>query len=275
MSEEQHFIGSDGREHYIDGQGVEWAETRGGFYRNIGMAPEDHRSQHGIADNPRGNFLRWLLVGTGAGLAAYKFGPAALEKIEAFGKGLVENKRSILPENLSFETFSWNNPTRKLSGVDWPQVRRWYKKVNNYLDSTQSQGETLMQIISEYGYDPLIITLSIIWVESKGIPDAQNPRSHATGLMQVMPSDGNGANYGIWKTTYNDGKPIGRVWHGYFTDRPTREQLKDPDTNIQWGTQIMANYITKSGLKEGLNNYYGANGYGGLMLALHNKILGI
>jgi soluble lytic murein transglycosylase-like protein len=53
----------------------------------------------------------------------------------------------------------------------------------------------------------------------------------AVGLMQVMPS----------------------VWKQY-----SREELFDPDRNLQVGTKILANYIRESGnVRDGLRHYYG------------------
>lgn len=66
------------------------------------------------------------------------------------------------------------------------------------------------------GIDPWLVA-AVIMVESSGDPNAVNEASKATGLMQVMPLEAGKA----------------------FKGRPTIEELKDPDTNIAWGCQIL------------------------------------
>lgn len=68
-----------------------------------------------------------------------------------------------------------------------------------------------------YGLDPALVA-AVIMVESGGNPDAVNSKSKATGLMQVMPVE------------------AGEL----FRDRPSMEQLKDPELNISWGCSIMS-----------------------------------
>lgn len=60
--------------------------------------------------------------------------------------------------------------------------------------------------------------LAIIAVESAGDPNAINLASGATGLMQVMPREANPK---------------------MFHNRPTQEELLDPETNIRWGIRIL------------------------------------
>jgi soluble lytic murein transglycosylase-like protein len=68
----------------------------------------------------------------------------------------------------------------------------------------------------------------IVFVESSCNPDAVST-ANAIGLMQIN----------------------GRVWPHSLRD------LRDPDTNTQIGTKILADYVRTYGLREGLRHYNG------------------
>ena len=71
---------------------------------------------------------------------------------------------------------------------------------------------------------------TIIVLESAGDPNVVNAESGCVGLMQINPLAG----------------------------RPTKDQLLDPSTNIEWGNKILAGYITQHGsLEAGLCAYGG------------------
>jgi len=76
-------------------------------------------------------------------------------------------------------------------------------------------GDLINHYATENNLDPWIIA-AIIMVESGGDPNAYNEVSMATGLGQIIPYE-----YG-------------------FEDRPTIEELKDPETNIKWICIILA-----------------------------------
>jgi len=86
---------------------------------------------------------------------------------------------------------------------------------------------------------------AIIHVESRGIADAVNGDSKASGLMQVMPSDA-------------------LISPESFVNRPTSKDLLDPTVNIEWGTRILKQYLDSSGgdLKQALYKYSGYSGTG-------------
>jgi len=88
--------------------------------------------------------------------------------------------------------------------------------------------------------DPATI-LAIIYRESGGDPNIINPHSGAVGLMQVMPREANPK---------------------LFANRPTEEELLDPETNIAWGIRILA-YCLRGDrtLKEGLYYYSGGSAW--------------
>jgi len=56
-----------------------------------------------------------------------------------------------------------------------------------------------------------------------------------------------------------------RVWHQY-----TRQQLLDPETNVRAGSKILAGYVRRYGLREGLHAY---NGFGDPTSAYPDKVL--
>jgi soluble lytic murein transglycosylase-like protein len=85
-------------------------------------------------------------------------------------------------------------------------------------------GEWINKYAKQNELDPYLVA-AIIWVESKGNPDAVNKRSQATGLGQVMP------------------KEAGSV----FSDRPSTDELKKPELNIMWTCKILGYYRKKLG----------------------------
>jgi membrane-bound lytic murein transglycosylase MltF len=70
------------------------------------------------------------------------------------------------------------------------------------------------------------LVAALIWQESGGQPDAYS-KSGAVGLMQVMPRDGLAASF-----MCKNGP--------CFENRPTIEELQDPEFNIKYGTKMLA-----------------------------------
>ncbi|HSO26620.1 MAG TPA: transglycosylase SLT domain-containing protein [Anaerolineales bacterium] len=95
---------------------------------------------------------------------------------------------------------------------------------------------------SAHELDPLLIA-AVITVESSGNPQAYS-HSGAVGLMQVMPRDGPAAEFEC------GGQPC-------FGDRPTTQELKDPDLNIRTGTALLASLLRahNGDLREALKAY--------------------
>jgi len=96
--------------------------------------------------------------------------------------------------------------------------------------------EELINLYAEqYALDPLVLA-ALILTESDGNPSAYNEKSKATGLGQVMP--------------YEAGPPFG--------NRPTIEELKDPETNIQWTCSIFASKLHElHSVRDALFHYSG------------------
>jgi soluble lytic murein transglycosylase-like protein len=100
-------------------------------------------------------------------------------------------------------------------------------------------------LISAYavknGLDPDLVA-ALIWQESGGNSQAIS-KSGAIGLMQVMPQDGQAANFMC-------------VNGPCFSSRPTTSQLLDPEFNISYGTRMLAQLISKQGdVREALRAY--------------------
>ena len=82
--------------------------------------------------------------------------------------------------------------------------------------------------------------------ESGGDPQAYSS-SGAVGLMQVMPNDGLAAGF------LCSGGPC-------FANRPSIEELQDPEFNIDYGTRMLASLVDKYGdVQDALKAYGPAN----------------
>jgi soluble lytic murein transglycosylase-like protein len=84
---------------------------------------------------------------------------------------------------------------------------------------------------------------ALIWLESGGNASAYS-HSGAVGLMQVMPRDGLAADFVC------SGKPC-------FAERPSIRELRNPEYNIQYGTQMLQSLVAKhsGNYREALREY--------------------
>ncbi|RPJ51593.1 MAG: lytic transglycosylase domain-containing protein [Chloroflexi bacterium] len=106
-------------------------------------------------------------------------------------------------------------------------IRQWCGEIERYA--------------RENGLDPNLIS-ALMLQESAGQPDAYS-KSGAVGLMQVMPRDGKAASF-----MCKNGP--------CFADRPSMQELFDPQYNIAFGTRMLAELIHKRGnLREALKAY--------------------
>lgn len=116
-------------------------------------------------------------------------------------------------------------PTPVPPAVVWGNdaIAPWYDLCKKYGD--------------QYGLSPEIVGTTIM-VESGG-KESIVSSAGAVGLMQVMP--------------FEAGPD--------FSDRPTKAELLDPDTNVEWGCKILSGYRASHGgsLARGLAGYYGGN----------------
>ena len=89
---------------------------------------------------------------------------------------------------------------------------------------------------------PADLVAAVIWQESGGKPQAIS-RSGAVGLMQIMPRDGIAATFMC-------------VNGPCFSGRPSSDQLRDPEFNVQYGTRMLARLLKRNGsLREALKAY--------------------
>ncbi len=127
-------------------------------------------------------------------------------------------------ESPFWEEAQWAQVSQLAGETDWGNVTERI-----------SQWSGLIEAIAEpVEIDPRIIA-TIIDVESSGIADKVNPKSQATGLMQVM----------------------------LFEDRPSQDELFDPKTNIETGVGILVEYLIGADfdLKDALYQYSGGSAW--------------
>ena len=92
-----------------------------------------------------------------------------------------------------------------------------------------------------HNLDPDLLA-ALIWQESGGNPTAYS-RSGAVGLMQVMPRDGLAASFTC-------------VAGPCFANRPSIQELQDPQFNVKYGAGMLAGLVKKHGdTREALKSY--------------------
>lgn len=110
-----------------------------------------------------------------------------------------------------------------------------------YPDSIRQWCSFIGQYANENGVDPNLIA-AVMLQESGGNPDAYS-KSGAVGLLQVMPRDGLAADFMC---------PSGPC----FAARPSIQDLANPEYNISYGSQMLADLIQKYGdVREALRAY--------------------
>lgn len=118
-------------------------------------------------------------------------------------------------------------PASSLSAAYPSSIRQWEQVINRYA--------------VQYALDPNLIA-ALILQESGGNAQAYSS-SGAVGLMQIMPRDGIAASF-----MCND--------HPCFQNRPSTQELYDPEYNIEYGTRFLANLKNKYGdVREALYHY--------------------
>ncbi len=107
------------------------------------------------------------------------------------------------------------------------EIRQWCTYIERYANQN--------------GLDPNLVS-AVMLQESAGNAEAYS-KSGAVGLLQVMPSDGLAAGFMC---------PNGPC----FADRPSSQQLLNPEFNIQYGTKMLSDLIAKYGdIREALKAY--------------------
>jgi hypothetical protein len=112
----------------------------------------------------------------------------------------------------------------------------------------------------QHGLEPDLLA-ALIYQESGGDPLAYS-HSGAVGLMQVMPHDGLAASFTC---------PNGPC----FQNRPSINELQNPEFNISYGTKMLAGLIKKNGsIREALKSYGPAGVgyyYSDIVLSLYKR----
>ena len=94
----------------------------------------------------------------------------------------------------------------------------------------------------KYGLDPNLIA-AVMMQESSGQPTVIST-SGAVGLMQIMPRDG------IASSFICDDNPC-------FKNRPLKQELLDPEYNINFGTRLLSGLLKTSGSTRNALKAYG------------------
>ena len=127
-----------------------------------------------------------------------------------------------------------SNPTIVWQTGDCPVSERYPEDVRRWCGPIQ-------QNAVEHGLDPNLLA-AVMLQESGGNPQAYS-KSGAVGLMQVMPHNGIAAKFMC------NGNPC-------FTNRPSMDELYDPDFNIAYGTNMLAGLNSKYGnMRDALKAY--------------------
>lgn len=129
-----------------------------------------------------------------------------------------------------------------LAGSGSPTSRQAGCAINPaYPDAIQQWCGQIMRYARENGVDPNLIS-AVMLTESAGKANAYS-KDGAVGLMQVMPRDGIAAGFIC---------PEGPC----FSDRPSSQQLFDPDFNVSYGAAMLAKLVGRYGdLREALKAY--------------------
>ena len=111
----------------------------------------------------------------------------------------------------------------------------------NFPDSVRQWCAVIESSAQQTGLEPKLIA-AVILQESVGNPQAVS-RSGAIGLMQVMPRDGQAATFMC-------------INGPCFADRPSMQELFNPQFNVTYGSQLLADLIQRNGsVREGLRAY--------------------
>lgn len=112
---------------------------------------------------------------------------------------------------------------------------------NRYPEKIQQWCAYIQHTAAEHQLDPNLIA-AVMLQESGGNPDAYS-RSGAVGLMQIMPRDGKAADFMC-------------INGPCFANRPSMQELFDPQFNIQYGVRMLAGLIQRKGdIREALKSY--------------------
>lgn len=115
-----------------------------------------------------------------------------------------------------------------LISASYPEsIRQWCEIIERHADAN--------------GLDPNLVS-AVMLQESAGQPDAYS-KSGAVGLLQVMPRDGKSASFMC-------------INGPCFADRPSTDELFDPEFNVAYGTKMLSDLIQHYGnIRDALKSY--------------------
>jgi soluble lytic murein transglycosylase-like protein len=115
----------------------------------------------------------------------------------------------------------------QVSGKFPPKILQWCELITSYAIQNSLSPD---------------LVAAVIWQESGGNPTAYS-KSGAVGLMQVMPKDGKAASFMC-------------INGPCFSSRPSTAELNDPEFNIAYGTEMLAELYQRRGtIRDALMSY--------------------
>jgi soluble lytic murein transglycosylase-like protein len=173
-----------------------------------------------------------------------------IDTILAPKKTNAADQSAIASDQVALETDLNQNSNKASSESDCNISQKYPNRIKRWCN-------LIMMYANKFGLDPDLLA-AVIWQESGGNPNAYSS-SGAVGLMQVMPRDGIATQFQC---------PNGPC----FNNRPTINQLKDPEFNVNYGARMLSNLVARQGsVREALKSYGPAGG--GYYYA--DKVLGI
>ena len=219
------------------------------------------------------NFFKTLL-GFVVVLALFAFGIWSSEKIDtAFAESQPPRQiEEIIIDGQDTSLIIPSESTEVASGEPLPTFTSGNCVSANFPESVRQWCPLIETSAAKYNIDSKLIA-SVMLQESGGNPHAgktsqiingaeyYSSEDGAIGLLQVMPRDGISANFQC---------PNGPC----FGNRPSMEQLYDPEFNIEYGTKMLSGLIVNYGsAREGLFHYgpkdAGYTGYADLVLKIY------
>ena len=159
---------------------------------------------------------------------------------------LPESQPTKIPEVLSVSVIANETVECQVSNLFPKKVRRWCSLITS--------------AALKHDLPPDLIA-SVIWIESGGNPLAYS-HSGAVGLMQVMPRDGLASQFQC-------------INGPCFANRPTIEELQDPQFNINYGSKMLSSLVKKYGnYRDALKAYGPMNmgySYADKVLSIYQK----
>ncbi len=157
------------------------------------------------------------------------------------------------PDSISFPGGKLELYGRTFWEAEWPDVARWSGDVNAVLEAYPFGNMTMRQYLESIGLDPLNFILSMVWVESSGVLNADD-----------------GISFGLMGTVTKEASDK----YSWAVNRPSKNDLwDDPREQIRTGVDILAQSINQNGgFFEGLSHYNTGDNYANREILLHDTL---